>query len=204
MGRFVVIEGLDGAGSTTQVALTVARARALGMEVVSTREPTEGPVGRVIRQTLRGEEGAPVAATLPWMFAADRADHLARIVEPALGRGTVVISDRYYHSSLAYQSLTLPLDEVYSFNRRFRIPDLTIFLDVSVDVAMDRIEKRGQALEIFEQRSHLEKVAWAYERVLELLRDQGEPIAVVDADQGIDEVDTAIWAKVGPLLAAEE
>ncbi len=204
MGRFVVIEGLDGAGSTTQVARLVARAQALGMEVLATREPTDGPVGRVIRQTLRGDPDAPSPATLPWMFAADRADHIARVVEPALDRGAAVVSDRYYHSSLAYQSMSLPLDEVYSLNRRFRIPDLTIFLDVGVDIAMERIERRGGEREIFEQRTHLEQVGWAYQRVLELLRDQGEPIAVVDADPDADAVEAAIWAKVAPVLAVED
>ena len=204
MGRFLVFEGLDGAGTTTQLARLSARLEEAGCTVTATREPTDGPVGRVIRQTLRAEEGAPYPATLPWMFAADRADHLARTVEPALTRGAWVLSDRYYHSSLAYQSMTLPIDEVYALNRRFRVPDLTIFLDVSVDVAMARIEARGEAPEIFETRAHLEKVSWGYGRVFDLLRDQGEPIAVLDADSDVDAVAAAVWARVVPLLSDED
>ena len=75
-GRFFVLEGLDGAGTTTQAARLAAHLREHGREVIETHEPTDGPVGRLIRQALRGEEGAVDRQTLPWMFAADRADHL--------------------------------------------------------------------------------------------------------------------------------
>ena len=143
---FLVLEGLDGAGTTTQ-SERLAQALSARGEVVLTREPTDGPVGRIIREVLRGDQRAPTVDTLPWLFAADRADHLTRKVEPALRRGAYVVSDRYYHSSLAYQSLTLPLEDVSALNS-FRSPHITFFLDVPVDECLARIGKRGGEREI--------------------------------------------------------
>ncbi len=120
MGRFIVLEGLDGAGTTTQAALLAEWLGARG-EVVQTREPTAGPIGRLIRSSLRAEPDSPAETSLPWLFAADRAEHLTRVIEPALARGAWVISDRYYHSSLAYQSLVQPLERLLALNP-FRAP----------------------------------------------------------------------------------
>jgi len=188
----VVIEGLDGAGTTTQVALLARALGARGVEGVSTREPTDGPIGRVIRSTLRAEEGAASPSSLPWLFAADRADHLARVVEPAVARGATVISDRYYHSSLAYQGI----DQAWPLNRLFRTPDLTILVEVPVDVALARIAARGGEREIFEHRSKLAQVTSAYRAVATRLRDLGHRIEAVDGDRPIAQVAEAILALV--------
>src|SRR4051794_39709628 len=108
-GRFIVIEGLDGAGTTTQTERLATRLREEGHRVLTTREPSDGPVGMLLRQALTGRltlpgAHAPLAdETLALLFAADRTDHLASRVEPALGRGEVVLCDRYVLSSLAYQ-----------------------------------------------------------------------------------------------------
>ena len=83
-------------------------------------------------------------AVLPFLFAGDRRDHLDREIIPALQRGTVVITDRYYHSSLAYQSLAVGLPAVASLNERFRAPDITIFLDLEPEISLARIEARGE------------------------------------------------------------
>jgi dTMP kinase len=190
---FIVLEGLDGAGTTTQCERLVASLRAGGREVVQTREPTGGPVGRIIRSVLAGEEDAPTVETLPWLFAADRADHLGRTVSPALGRGAVVVSDRYYHSSLAYQSLTLPLTDVAALNR-FRSPDLTVFLDVPVDECLARIRARGGKREIYEHREKLERIAAAYEEVLTLVQGRGERVVRLDGTASPDDVQAAILA----------
>ncbi len=198
----MVIEGLDGAGTTTQVSLLAQHLSRRGLAVVTTREPTDGPVGRAIRFTLRAEEGAAAAAALPWLFAADRADHLARTVEPALARGAIVISDRYYHSSLAYQSQGMGLHEVYALNRRFRAPDLTILVDVPVTVALDRIARRGEAREIFEHKAKLTQVTAAYHEVVGLLREQGHRIERVDGTTSPESVATAIARHVETLVSA--
>jgi dTMP kinase len=196
MSRFLVLEGLDGAGTTTQAEILRAWLESRGHATLSTREPTDGPIGRVIRQVLRADPGAPDPRTLPWLFAADRADHLTRTVEPALAEGTIVLSDRYYHSSLAYQSLTMPLERVHALNAGFRAPDLTLFLDVPVDVCLDRIARRaaktGEKTEIFEVRERLIQIDASYRVVLDLLRARGEPIAVLDGCEPPERVAAAI------------
>ncbi|MCO4747876.1 MAG: dTMP kinase [Proteobacteria bacterium] len=192
---FLVLEGLDGAGTTTQTERLCAALRDRGGEVLETREPTDGPVGRIIREVLRGDDRAPTVETLPWLFAADRADHLTRKVEPALKRGSYVVSDRYYHSSLAYQSLTLPLEQVAALNA-FRSPHLTFFVDVPVEECLRRITKRGGELEIYERKDKLERIAAAYERVLALVEQRGETVIRIDGTQSPAQVHKAILAAV--------
>src|SRR5690606_36822914 len=121
MGRFIELEGIDGAGTTTHTDRLTAWLRDRGRRVHRTCEPSEGPVGRIVRATLAGRPDAPSPATLPWMFAADRADHLAREIGPALERGEVVC-DLYIPASLAYQSLDHPFERVEALNRDFRRP----------------------------------------------------------------------------------
>jgi dTMP kinase len=192
MARFLVLEGLDGAGTTTQLRRLAAR---LGDALV-TNEPTDGLIGRIARRSLRGDPEAPPMAALPWLFAADRADHLFRQVEPALVAGQTVICDRYVPSSLAYQSLTLPLEQVWSLNAHFRIPDLVIWVDVPVDVALARVVGRGGPVEIYDTRERLAAVNAAYERVFGFLGERGWPIARVDGTPSADEVE----AYIGSLL----
>ena len=201
--RFVVIEGIDGAGTTTQVEQLTERLRARGIEVRSTFEPSSGPVGRQIRKALVRDPSAPSRAALPWLFAADRADHLDRVVEPALASGSWVVSDRYYPSSLAYQSLSLSLDYVHALNERFRAPDLLIFVRVDLDTALARIESRGGTRELFEERDRLAEISAQYDAVLQRLSSRGEAIAEVDGHRTIDEVAQAILAEVeGRWLAS--
>jgi dTMP kinase len=202
MGRFLVLEGLDGAGTTTQSERLVRRLHDRGLDVVRTAEPTDGPVGRLIRSTLRREPGAPSRGTLPWMFAADRADHLARLVEPALAAGSWVVSDRYLPSSLAYQSLDVPIELVDALNRAFRVPDLVLYVRVPVDVALARIGSRGAAREVYEERALLERVAVAYDAVMGRLGDRGWPIRTIDGAAGVDEVEAAVAAAVDGLEEA--
>lgn len=201
MGGFIVLEGLDGAGTTTQAERLVARLAAL-CEVVATREPTSGPVGRLIRSTLRAEADAPARSTLPWMFAADRSDHLARVVEPAVERGAWVVSDRYVPSSLAYQSLDLPLDVPWGLNQAFRAPDLLLFLKVAPDVALERVMRRAGAREIFEEADTLRRVAHQYAVSLDRLRQRGDRIVVIDGSRGVDEVEAQVWAAVQAVVGA--
>src|SRR3954464_11602121 len=110
-GRFVVLEGIDGAGTTTQVARLAERLRKDGGQPVRvTREPSDGPIGSLVRQVLTGRivipgGRAPGGATMALLFAADRMDHVESDIEPFLGQGGIVVSDRYDASSLAYQSV---------------------------------------------------------------------------------------------------
>jgi dTMP kinase len=125
---------------------------------------------------------------LPWLFAADRADHLEGRVEPALRAGAWVVSDRYVPSSLAYQSLAMDLEDVYTLNASFRVPDLTLFLSVPVRVALARVLQRDAPREIFEVEDRLEAVAERYERVLQRLRERGDPLVVLDGTLPVERV----------------
>jgi len=196
---FLVLEGLDGSGTTTQQQRLANWLTAHDQVVHPTAEPSTGPVGRWIRATLRGEEGAPAPQTLPWMFAADRADHLAREIEPALEAGQVVLCDRYLHSSLAYQGLQAPLDHVWGLNETFRVPDLTLFVDVPAAVSMERIEARGGDRELFEKRERLEAIRDSYHRVIERLRDRGDRIVVIDGAGSRDDVTAALQEALGTV-----
>jgi dTMP kinase len=193
---FITIEGLDGSGGTTQVERLRAEwaRRAPEREVVCTREPSPGPVGRLLRQALAdvtiGE------GVLPYLFAADRRDHLDRVVLPALARGAVVISDRYALSSLAYQSLALGLDKVAALNADFPAPDLTVLLDLPPAECLARIDARGAAKERFETLARLEEIAAGYEAGL--LRVPTWRIARIDAAGTPDEVAARVTAAVFP------
>ncbi|MBN1336975.1 MAG: dTMP kinase, partial [Deltaproteobacteria bacterium] len=156
-GRLLAVEGLDGSGGTTQVGRLAAALRDRGLDVVTTGEPSRGPVGALIREALgRGDEGDE--RLLPYLFAADRRDHLDREILPALARGAWVVTDRYLASSLAYQSLTVPFEHVSALNERFPVPDLTLFLALDPALCLDRVSRRGEARELFENLDHLRRI----------------------------------------------
>jgi len=194
-GCFIAIEGLDGCGSTTQLGLL---AEALD-RVHTTAEPSKGPVGMLIRQALRHEVELS-DAILPTLFAADRMDHLEREIEPALREGKIVITDRYYGSSLAYQSLIAPLDKVAALNADFRSPDLTLFLDIAPEKALERIDARGEAKERFESLARLQEIAAAFGIAMALLQQKGEKIVHIDALGSPEEVHARILNAVRPCL----
>jgi dTMP kinase len=205
--RFLVIEGLDGSGGTTQAARLAAWLVEHGCpEVVTTREPSDGPVGRFTRSALGDSDPAERIgdAVLPYLFAADRRDHLDRTVLPALERGACVVSDRYYHSSLAYQSLSMGLHRVAELNHGFLAPDLTVFLDLEPEVCLERILARGGTRDRFEELERLRLVRESYGAVIVLCRTRGERIARVDASGSRDAVFDQILSHVRPLLVAPE
>lgn len=173
-GRFIVIEGTDGSGTTTQTELLVQALGGLGIAAHPTREPTPGPVGRLLREALekRLVRDAKRQATLDWttfalLFAADRTDHVRDEITPLLEQGTWVVSDRYDLSSLIYQSLTAPdpdaaLEWVRQVNAQALRPDLVVVLDVDADTAAARRRARGGPEELFERRELQAKLAAAY------------------------------------------
>src|SRR5260221_1600458 len=192
-GRLIVIEGLDGAGTTTQARRL---AEHLGAHAHLTREPSDGPVGRLIREMLTGAhaiEGASISqSTFGLLFAADRLDHLQREVEPAIAAGKTVVSDRWYHSSLAYQGTGADRDWIATLNARARRPDLTVFLNVRPDVAAKRRADAKRREELFEALRMQIEVDAGYRATIEELRAAGERIEIVDGEQPEDAVFAAI------------
>src|SRR5690349_3716594 len=166
----IVIEGLDGAGTTTQVKRLVEHVRAKGGKAHATREPSDGPVGKLIREMLTGGHAIPgqnlSQSTFGLLFAADRLDHLQREVEPKLAAGELVVSDRWYHSSLAYQGTGAERDWIAMLNARARKPDLTIFLEVRPEVAAHRRAAAGRVQELFEDLRMQEEVAAGYKATI--------------------------------------
>lgn len=187
---FIAIEGLDGSGGTTQVRMLCEK---LGAH--STREPSDNPVGKLIRAAL-ADKALLGDGVLPYLFAADRQDHLEKEILPMMAAGRHVVTDRYYHSSLAYQSLAMPLEEVLALNRRFRAPDITFYLDLPVEKCLERIEARGGQRDRFETLEQLRRVEQAYGLVLALLAGKGERIAIIDASGSPDEVHGRICAQL--------
>ncbi len=190
-GILVVIEGIDGAGTTTQMHRLAQALTASGISVHTTREPSDGPVGKLLREILAGAHAPMDQTTLSLLFAADRAEHLQREVEPALLYNQVVISDRRYHSSLAYQGTGEERLWIAELNRRARRPDLTIFVEVAPEVAARRRADARRDEEIFDALATQRRVAAGYDAVLEMLRPI-ENIKIVDGDRQIASVSADI------------
>lgn len=204
-GKLIVLEGLDGAGTTSQAHLLADVLTGRGRSVHVTREPSDGPVGRLLRSLLIGEHAIPGRtidqATFGLLFAADRMDHIQREVTPALEAGTIVISDRWYHSSLAYQGTGADRAWIRVLNQRALVPELTVFLRVRAEVAAARRVAAGRAQELFEDLPMQQRVAAGYEAVLAELGAGGERIATIDGEASLEEVTAAIVAAVDPVIA---
>jgi dTMP kinase len=203
-GRFVVLEGLDGAGTTTQARLLGEALRAAGRRVHVTAEPSGGPVGALVRQVLTrrvaGPEGGFDPAALALLFAADRLDHVACEIAPKLQAGVDVISDRFTLSSLAYQGLTTgEVGWVDRINALAAVPDLTIFLRVRAALAFRRRQAVTADREIFEVSAFQKRVARGYDRAIQHLRGQGQRIAELDGEESVDAVAAAVRAEVEKL-----
>ncbi|GMV42341.1 MAG: hypothetical protein AMXMBFR64_40570 [Myxococcales bacterium] len=206
-GKFIALEGIDGAGTTTQTALLVDWLRSRGEAVHTTREPSDGPVGVLLRQVLRHRVVVPAgegasrpleAGAVALLFAADRLDHLDAEVHPCLRAGVHVVSDRYVGSSLAYQSLDLPLSWVRAINARADAPDLTVLLRLDPVRALARVSRRqGDARELYEREETLTRVAACYDA---LVADGAlANVLVLDAERPIPEVAAAIREAVAAL-----
>jgi dTMP kinase len=202
-GRFVVLEGIDGAGTTTHVARLAERLRTMRVPVRATREPSDGPVGTLVRQVLTGRlvvpgGRAPGWATMALLFAADRMDHVESEIEPFLSEGGVVLSDRYDASSLAYQSVSSGADSeeavewIRSLNRYVRRPDVTIVLDVSPETASERRLHRGEAAQLYEQNEVQRALAAFYKDLAKHMPK--DRVVVIDASDSVDEVHARVWA----------
>ena len=194
---FIALEGIDGSGTTTQLDLLVSALESRGRRALATREPSTGPIGRLLRELLLGQHGLPDGASvdgraMALLFAADRRDHLAREIEPTLAAGADVVSDRYVLSSLAYQAVEADRRWVETLAEGVRVPDLTILLDVPIEVAAERRARAGRPTERYDADSLLARVAENYRRLC-----AGRPDTVVlDGSGSVTEVAAAIAREV--------
>ena len=203
-GKFIALEGIDGSGKSTQIGRLVERLTGQGIVCHATREPTGRPVGVLIRQALTGQtplDPRVIAA----LYAADRIDHLVNGEDGLIAlveRGITVVTDRYYFSSYAYHSVDMDMDWVIGANSvsaGLLRPTLTVFLDVPVELAMERIRRGRDHEELFEKEDRLRKTRAMYFEAFERLRET-ETVAVVDGGRPEDEVEERIWAAVSPYF----
>lgn len=208
--RFIVLEGIDGSGTTTQAELLAERLRAAGAQVHLTREPSTGPVGKFLRRALTrtlaepGQEEPQLSPfTMALLFAADRRDHADREILPALAAGKWVISDRYDLSSLIYQSATYLgdlhpeaqlLPWLRAINQSVPRPALTLVLDLDADLARRRRQERGGEPELFEQDDLQVRLSRAYRNAQAYV--PGDLLEVLPADQDRASLCEALLARV--------
>lgn len=202
-GKFIVFEGPDGAGKTTQQGILARRLAEEGIAVAEEREPTGGAVGTLVREVLSGRRSC-APETLALLFAADRAEHIRRI-ESMLAEGKNVLCDRYVFSSIAYQGLDLPAEWVAEVNRpnaERLIPDAVVYIDLDEDACMARITRGRDAVEeLFETRERIRSVRANYESAFTRL-PPGRLLRI-DGAQTLERAAEDIYRQVRPLLAAE-
>ncbi len=166
----IVFEGLDGAGTTTQRNKLISYLESMGKNVFLTNEPTGNMIGRLIRDVLQKRYKTTDEA-LALLYAADRDDHL---YNPEYGMtkhiedGDIVICDRYFYSSFAYQGVTLDWDFIAKVNQ-FPHPEVLIYIDTPTSECINRIEKRGEEKELFEKAEFLQKVEQGYAKIFSTL-----------------------------------
>ena len=203
-GRFIVIEGLDGSGKTTQIRLLAERLRAMGREVAETAEPTAAATGGLIRDALSGftpRTGAEIAA----LFMADRVAHNVNPVNgigKMLSEGKDVICDRYYYSSMAYQGTVSDPEWVFHINAdcpEIRKPDLCVFLDLDDEECVRRMERGRAFREIYENENALIAIRKRYYETFRRLEGR-DRIRVVDAARAPETVAEDVFAAVREIL----
>jgi len=191
-GRFIVIEGLDGCGKTTQAKLLAEKLREQGENVIETNEPTKGPVGKLIRRVLEKKVILPPNA-LQLLFVADRCDHLRQTIKPSLLAGKIIICDRYLWSTIAYGSLNLDKNWLLSLHRYCSYPDVSIFLEVEPKICLQRIGLRGKGKTIFEEEEKLRRVWRAYQWLAEKFPKK---IIIVDGERKPEIISREILNKI--------
>ena len=194
-GLFIVLEGIDGTGKSTQAKRLGEWLAALGREVVLSREPTAGPWGQKVRESAATGRLAPEDELQ--YFLNDRRQHVEELIAPSLAAGKVVILDRYYFSTMAYQGARgFDPAEIRRQNEEFApVPDLLLIMDLDVDSALERIGARGDTANEFEKRENLERCR----EIFLSLKDEGF-VRVIDTRGTLDEVAARVREAVGSHL----
>lgn len=197
-GLLIVFEGVDGAGKTTQVRLLEQHLQRQGYDVVCLKEPTEGPWGQKLRQLAQqGRQDVSPATELEW-FLQDRHEDVEQNIRPALARGQIVLLDRYYFSTMAYQgALQLDPEEIRVRNEAFAPPpDVLCLLDIPPERGLQRVRQRGEVSH-FERLDYLERVAAIFAAM------RFPYLKHIDASSEPTLVQERIWQAIAPLLAGQ-
>ncbi len=204
---FFVIEGIDGSGKTTQIELLHSYMLSKKIKAVTTREPTSGFVGRLTKRIMQGREDVDTL-TLQMLFIADRADHLNKFIRPNISQGNIVISDRYFYSTIAFGSAS-GLEENWLIDvfKGFMKPDAVFFIDVDPKTAMQRIESRGEQKRLAKKADKRER----YEKLETLektrkiyldLKKHYKNYYIIDGNRSIKEVSEDIIQIADKMLKA--
>jgi dTMP kinase len=198
-GLLIAFEGIDGTGKTTQIELLAEVLRQRGLSVVATREPTDGQYGRKIRELYKNRKSVTPEEELA-LFLADRREHVAQVIAPALACGQVVLTDRYYYSTAAYQGAAgHDPQKIIAANELFApMPDMVIIIEVPVSLGIHRVRNfRGETLNDFEQEETLARVA-------AIFADLNAPnIRRIDGTGSAETVHALIMENVTELFPAE-
>lgn len=203
-GNLIVFEGIDGSGKSTQVQLLSQKLQECKIPFYLTMEPSDLPIGALIRQILTGKMPAH-PKVIAALFTADRLDHLLNEVNGIahmIEKGMLVIMDRYYFSSFAYQSVDVPMDWVIQANAlscEILRPAVNIFLDIDVDTALERITKNREQTELFEEKTRLIQVRERYMEAFKKLQDT-EKVAIIDGNQSQEKVAKEVWELIQEWL----
>jgi dTMP kinase len=200
INNFVVFEGGDGSGTSTQLSLLSDRLKHFKNPVFfPTVEPTDGHIGKIIRSILKKDDILQ-PETLAMLFAADRNEHLygKNGIIAHVNNKELVVSDRYVLSSLVYQGIECGDEQPALLNSRFPAPELTFFFDVDPKIALDRIKHRN-SLEIYEYLDFQAKVRQKYESVIDNYRKNGAKVEIIDAEKNAEEVADKVWSIVSAM-----
>lgn len=201
---FITFEGIEGSGKSTQVGLLGSRFKEKGITIDVTREPGGTRIGEQIRNITHGRENVDLTAVAEaYLMAASRAQHVREIIRPALSSGKIVISDRYVDSSLAYQGYGRELGEdvIWDLNRLAiddAMPDLTILLDIPVEVGLARRNGSSKVDRLdLQQKDFYERVHRGYQVLSEKYKER---YFVIDSSKEIETVSKLIWEKVSEFV----
>ena len=206
-GRFIVFEGIDGSGKSTQIKNISKRLEILGNKIYSTFEPTDGPIGSLIRQMLSGKV-ATDQRTIASLFAADRTDHLVNQENGVclkVDQGEMVLCDRYYFSSYAYHAQYIDMEWVIhanSLNADILRPDVTIFIDVDPDICFERIKSSRRNFDMYEKIDVMKKVRANYFQAFDVLKDL-EKIIIIDGNTTMERVEDKIFNEVKKIIKGD-
>lgn len=201
---FIALEGIDGSGKSTQIDLLKSNLENAGHKVYTTFEPTDGPIGKLIRDIFNHRIEAD-QRSIAGLFVADRLEHILNKKNGMLKKleeGFTVITDRYYFSSYAYHGVHMPVDWVIQSNSLaagILRPDLNIFIDIDPETGMDRIRKGRNSLELFETLENQKKVRDKYFEVLEMLKNE-ENVFITNGNRFQEEIAAEIWQKVKTIV----